>query len=73
MKDIGFRDREKQEFIEYWKNEFEAEKLYTIAFRYNQAINSIIPLSFEKPVNQINRVLLGGSGITMMSQGAILL
>ena len=40
------------------KNEFEAEKLYTIAFRYNQAIDSIIPLSFEKPVNQINRVLL---------------
>ena len=58
LKDIGFRDREKQEFIEYWKNEFEAEKLYTIAFRYNQAIDSIIPLSFEKPVNQINRVLL---------------
>lgn len=58
LKDIGFRDREKQEFIEYWKNEFESEKLYAIAFRYNQAVNNIIPLSFEKPVNQINRVLL---------------
>lgn len=58
LKDIGFLDREKQEFIEYWKGEFESEKLYTIAFRYNQAVDSIIPISFDKPIHQINRVLL---------------
>ena len=56
--EIGFRDREQEEFIDYWKNEFDVDKLYTIAFRYNKDVDAIIPLSFEQPVSQINRVLL---------------
>ena len=56
--EIGFRDREQDEFIDYWKNEFDIDKLYTIAFHYNKDVDAIIPLSFEQPISRMNRVLL---------------
>ena len=55
---IGFNEQEKRDFIDYWKTEFEAEKLYFISFKFNEQIDEYVTLDFsQKPKKQM-RVLL---------------
>ena len=55
---IGFSDIEKKDFIDYWKQEYNAEKYYFVSFKYTQELEKIIPLYFSKKPDQIFRVLL---------------
>lgn len=55
---IGFNEQEKRDFIDYWKTEFEAEKLYFISFKFDEQIDEYVTLDFsQKPKKQM-RVLL---------------
>ena len=55
---IGFNEQEKRDFIDYWKTEFEGEKLYFISFKFDEQIDEYVTLNFaEKPKKQM-RVLL---------------
>ena len=55
---ISFNEQEKRDFIDYWKTEFEAEKLYFISFKFDEQIDEYVTLNFaEKPKKQM-RVLL---------------
>ncbi len=55
---IQFNDKEKSDFIDYWKNEFRSDTLYFISFKFNEDIEKYVGLSFsEKPASSL-RVLM---------------
>lgn len=55
---IGFTPREQSDFIEFWKDEFDAETLYFVGWKFDEAIDPYATLTFDrKPEAQI-RVLL---------------
>ncbi len=55
---IGFNAKEKSDFIEYWKDQFVADQLYFVSFKFDEKLDEYVTLNFErKPTAQI-RVLL---------------
>lgn len=55
---IGFNAQEKKDFIEYWTSEFDADTLYFVSFKFDEALDQYVTLDFsEKPKRQM-RVLL---------------
>ena len=42
------QQKRKEDFIEYWKNEFEDNTLYFISFKFNKEIKKYIQLSFSE-------------------------
>ncbi|PID84593.1 hypothetical protein CSB09_00015 [Candidatus Gracilibacteria bacterium] len=55
---IGFNSREKQDFIDYWKDKYRAGKYYFVSFKYTDELEKIITLDFGSQPKQMFRVLL---------------
>jgi len=55
---INFNKKEKTDFIDFWKNEYETDKYYFVSFKYKDELDKIIKLNFSKKVDSEFRVLL---------------
>ena len=55
---VGLNKKEKEDFIEYWKNEFEDNTLYFISFKFNKEIEKYIQLSFSENPKTLLRVIM---------------
>lgn len=58
LEKINFTQKEKTDFIDYWKSEFENDKYYFVSFKYKEDLDKIIKLDFTKKVDNEFRVLL---------------
>lgn len=55
---INFNKKEKNDFIDFWKHEYEENKYYFVSFKYKEELDKIIPLKFTKNPENEFRVLL---------------
>lgn len=55
---INFLDKEKADFIDFWKEEYENWKYYFVSFKYKEELDKIIKLDFKNKVDNEFRVLL---------------
>lgn len=55
---INFNKKEKKDFIDFWKEEYEKDKYYFISFKYKDELDKIIKLDFTKKIDNEFRVLL---------------
>lgn len=58
LKKIWFNEKEKFDFIDFWKYQFLENKYYFISFKYNSEMDSMVWLNFDKQPNSIERILL---------------
>lgn len=58
LEKINFNKKEKSDFIDFWKNEYDENKYYFVSFKYKEDLDKILPLEFSKEVRSEFRVLL---------------
>jgi len=61
---INFNKKEKQDFIDFWKTEYETWKYYFVSFKYKEELDKIVDLKFSKNVDNEFRVLLDSYELT---------
>lgn len=54
----GMNSREMDDFIGFWKSEFNSDQRYFVSFKFNDAIDIYAQLIFEKQPNTLHRILL---------------
>ena len=55
---IWFLSHEKNDFLEYWRDEYESWRYYFVSFKYNEELDFLAPMSLAKEPENIIRVLL---------------
>lgn len=57
---IGFRQKEKNDFIEFWKTKFKPNSYYFVSFKYNEDMEKLAKLFFGQAPQSLERVLFEG-------------
>ncbi len=55
---IGFNAKEKSDFIDFWKTEFQPDQLYFVSFKFDESLDTWAKLDFARKPNKQIRVLL---------------